>query len=201
VIDTVLAGYAASSKELIARFEETSSDQLYSHMIDLLPGGPANVTDIGAGTGRDAAWLADKGHLVTAVEPVYALRNAGMNLHRSPNIHWLDDRLPTLNVLRKLHPFDLVLMSAVWHHLTDDQRPVAMRSLADVTTHTGILIMSIRHGPGAHNRPVFPASDEATRNMATSVGFEVMREVRAASVQAGNQAAGVHWTWLGLRRR
>lgn len=76
--DDVLAGYSASHRELISRFESVACDRLYQHVIDLFPVRSSRIADIGAGTGRDAAWLADKGHFVVAVEPVDELREAGM---------------------------------------------------------------------------------------------------------------------------
>jgi methylase of polypeptide subunit release factors len=59
--DEVLAGYSASALELIPRFEAVSPDRLYEHVIDLLPARSSRIADIGAGTGRDAEWLAHKG--------------------------------------------------------------------------------------------------------------------------------------------
>ena len=75
--DDVIQGYAAASVEMIPRFEAISSAQLYMPVADLLPASPSRIVDIGAGTGRDAAWLAGMGHDVTAVEPVDALRRGG----------------------------------------------------------------------------------------------------------------------------
>ena len=79
-----------------ARFEAISPDDLYKPIADLLPIQSSRLLDLGAGTGRDAAWLAEKGHQVLAVEPVDELRQAGMGLHRSPKIEWISDRLPAL---------------------------------------------------------------------------------------------------------
>jgi hypothetical protein len=100
MIDEVLRGYAISSEELIARYQKVSADQLYAPVVDLLPQCPSWIGDIGAGTGRDAAWLANKGHHIVAVEPVEEFRRAGMALHDSPRIEWLDDQLPELRGIR-----------------------------------------------------------------------------------------------------
>jgi 2-polyprenyl-3-methyl-5-hydroxy-6-metoxy-1,4-benzoquinol methylase len=198
--DDVLAGYSASSGELILRFEAISPDRLYEYVIDLLPIRSSRIADIGSGTGRDAAWLARKGHAVTAVEPVDELRQAAMGLHQHSQIQWVNDRLPNLSLLQRGESFDLVILSAVWQHLSDGDRRVAMQTLAGITKPDGMVIMSIRHGPGAKNRRVFPANAQDTIDMAVCSGFALMRACRAESVQSGNRAAGVNWTWLALRR-
>ena len=197
MIDHILEGYAASSAELVPRFEAICSARLYAPVADLLPESPARIVDIGAGTGRDAAWLAGQGHPVTAVEPVDELRQSGMALHQSPRIEWLDERLPDLRGLADRR-FDCVILSGVWQHLDGDQRRAAMPRLAGLTAPLGLMIMSLRHGPGAPNRPVHQGRPECTIDAASSQGFALIRSRRADSVQAGNRAAGVHWTWLAF---
>jgi SAM-dependent methyltransferase len=195
--DDVLRGYASAATDLIVRFERVSSAVLYEPVADLLPSSPSRILDIGAGTGRDAVWLASKGHEVIAVEPVDELRHAGMALHKTRRIEWSNDRLPHLHDLRERKwCFDRVLLSAVWQHLDDDERPVAMRSLSDLTARGGMLIMSLRHGPGEPSRRVYEARAEDTIDMALRAGFELIRQRRAESLQPANRAAGVHWTWL-----
>ncbi len=195
----VLRGYADSSAELIPRFEAISSADLFKPVADILPGTPSRVADIGAGTGRDAAWLAQQGHDVLAVEPVDELRRAGMERHRSSTIRWLNDRLPDLSLLRQEPPFDLLIVNAVWQHLDDAERRVTIGVLADMTVPGGLLILSLRHGIGAPNRPVHPVHVEDTLDLATTAGFRLLRQRRTESMQAGNRTAGVYWTWLALR--
>ncbi|HYJ51710.1 MAG TPA: methyltransferase domain-containing protein [Allosphingosinicella sp.] len=87
----ILQGYAANAAELIPRFDALSTRDVLAPVAALLPARPSRVLDIGAGTGRDAAWLADQGHHVVAVEPVEELREAGMALHPSERIAWVKD--------------------------------------------------------------------------------------------------------------
>ncbi|TWT12800.1 bifunctional 2-polyprenyl-6-hydroxyphenol methylase/3-demethylubiquinol 3-O-methyltransferase UbiG [Reyranella sp. CPCC 100927] len=195
----VLRGYADSSAELIPRFEAISSADLFKPVADILPGTPSRVADIGAGTGRDAAWFAQQGHDVLAVEPVDALRLAGMERHRSSKIRWLNDRLPALSLLRREPPFDLLIVNAVWQHLDDAERRIAVSVLADMTGAGGLLILSLRHGIGAPNRPVHAVRAEDTLDLAATVGFRLLRQQKTESMQPGNRAAGVYWTWLALR--
>jgi SAM-dependent methyltransferase len=200
--DHVLRGYAeaAENSDLIRRFESISPMQLYEPVIDLMPISPSRIVDIGAGTGRDAAWLAGMGHHVLAVEPVDELRRAGMAMHPQETIEWLDDRLPDLAKLRELAVFDMLLLSGVWQHLDRDQRDRAVITLARLAAAGGVLIMSLRHGPGAVDRPVHNVIPEDTIEAALQAGFSLLRRRQKDSIQAGNRAAGVHWTWLAFSK-
>lgn len=197
----IFDGYAEEAAALIAQFEALSSAEVLAPVADLLPARPSRILEVGAGTGRDAAWLAEKGHRVVAVEPVRALREAGRALHPSPRIVWVDDSLPDLATLRRTGElFDLVLLVAVWQHLRPDRHAAALADLAALTAPGGRLILSLRHGPGASARPCFPAAPEEVVRCAGEVGFSLLAHRDAASVQARNRAAGVTWTWLAFRR-
>src|SRR4051794_1237140 len=54
--------YDANATALARSYEAIEPEQLHSWLVDLLPPAPALVLDVGAGTGRDAAWLARLGH-------------------------------------------------------------------------------------------------------------------------------------------
>jgi SAM-dependent methyltransferase len=201
-MDEIVEGYATAAKHgLIARFEAISSVELYKPVLDLLPQSPVRIADIGAGTGRDAAWFARQGHRVLAVEPVDELRKPGMAMHRSANIEWLKDQLPELRLSLRRGQFDLIVLCAVWQHLHDGNRLRAMVSLSKLIVSKGILVMSLRHGPGAPNRPVFPVVPEDTISAASRLGFSLARKVDAASIQAENRSNGVQWTWLVFRMK
>jgi SAM-dependent methyltransferase len=198
-VKEILQGYAAHARDdLIARYEAISSQQVYAPVIDLLPIVPARIADVGAGTGRDAAWFARLRHQVVAVEPVEEFRAAGMMRHSDLPIEWLDDQLPELEKTQQRGTFDLVTLCAVWQHVDDDVRPVALANLARMTGAGGLLIMSLRHGPGARDRRVFHVSADSTIDAAGNLGFQLIRRTNAASVQPANRANGVFWTWLVL---
>ncbi|QIG79797.1 class I SAM-dependent methyltransferase [Stakelama tenebrarum] len=197
----VLDGYAAAASDtLIATYDALSSEEIYRHVADLFPREASRVADIGAGTGRDAAWFAARGHRVTAVEPVRELREAGRALHGSAAIDWVDDRLPHLTRLVGFCVFDLVTLCGVWQHLPDPEQDIALAGLAAIIAPDGLLVMSLRHGPGAAGRPVFPADPDAMIAAAQALGFQLIRRIHAPSVQPGNRVNGVHWTWLALRK-
>lgn len=131
-----------------------------------------------------------------AVEPVAALRCAGMALHASAGIVWRDDRPPDLATLTGR--FDWLLLSGVWQHLDDRRRAIAMGRLAELIAPGGIMILSLRHGPGAPQRPVHPVVPDATIAAAADAGLTVVRRRAAPSIQPENRAAGVYWTWLAF---
>lgn len=86
----------------VAQYEGVDPAVLYKDLTPYLPTVPAAVLDIGAGSGRDAAWLASKGYTVLAVEPSETMRAEGARLHQDAQITWLADRLPGLETVLRL---------------------------------------------------------------------------------------------------
>jgi SAM-dependent methyltransferase len=198
-VQQVLDGYAADAPRLITTYEALSTETVLAPVGDLVPAPPARVLDVGAGTGRDAAWLSSLGHSVTAAEPVAPLREAGMALH--PALRWIDDRLPDLQLLRAAgERFDLILLNGVWQHLPPALHAEGIAALSDLLARGGRLIQSIRHGPGAANRPCYPAVVEDLCAMAEARGLRLRRRRAAASIQQANRDAGITWTWLAFER-
>ena len=157
------------------------------------------MIDVGAGTGRDAAWFAERGYKVLAVEPVAAFRETMPAYEGHPAIEWLDDRLPDLaRVLGRNECFDVVMVSGVWQHIDDAARKIAMAALAQLTGDGGAFVLSLRHGPGSPARPCYPCTAEDTVTLAKANGLRVVYLERRASIQPQNRAAGVNWTWLVL---
>ena len=66
--------YDQNVSDVSRRYESVPAETVHGWLVDLLPSAPALVLDVGAGTGRDAAWLASRGLEVTAVEPSGAMR-------------------------------------------------------------------------------------------------------------------------------
>jgi SAM-dependent methyltransferase len=179
----VLQGYAADAAELIPKFEGLRTSEILLPVEAFLPTKPSLVLDVGAGTGRDAAWLADRGHVVVAVEPVRELREAGMSLHPTDKIRWVDDRLPALDKLRE-EPcgYDLILLIAVWQHLPPQMHQQAIAALSDKLSVDGRLIMSVRHGPGSPTRPCYPADADKIISLAERAGLRLRMRCSADSL-------------------
>jgi len=201
-VSSPLNGYAADAEELIPRFEALSTEEVLAPVLDCLPAKPSQILEIGAGTGRDAAWLAKRGHRVVAVEPVRALREAGMKLHPCANISWVEDQLPELTEVRGCgETYDLILSIAVWQHVRAQHHEEAICGLAALLDAQGRLIFSLRHGPGSPTRPWFPADPEEIARTGERAGMRLILHREAASVQQKNRDAGVTWTWLCFERQ
>ena len=192
-------GYAEEAEALFRQYESIAFTDAHRAVLHLIPAVPGRVLDIGSGTGRDAAWFAGRGNSVVAVEPTDAMRLPATVLHPSPRIDWLNDSLPDLAVLRgRGETFDLVMLTAVWMHLDEDQRRQAMPHLAALVRPGGTIIMKIRHGPVPPGRRMFEVGAEETMELARSAGLHPVLNVRTESSQEKNRAAGVSWINLAF---
>jgi len=195
-----ITDYAArATPELIAGYDALSPERIYASVLDLLPDTPVRVADVAAGTGRDAAWFAEQGHRVLAVEPVREFREAGAALH-GDRIEWLDDRLPDLAEVARRGPFDLIILCAVWHHLDSADRALAVDSLARIAAPGATLVLSLRHEPGELGPHSYPTPPDEAIDLARAAGFALIRQAEAPAVHPLSRAAGVHWTWLAFTR-
>ncbi len=192
------AGYGANASALASQYESITFAEVYRDLLHLFPTQPATVVDIGAGSGRDAAALARRGHQVVAVEPTAELRHEGQRLHGALAIDWIDDHLPTLHVLRRSERrFDVVLLTAVWMHLDPQERAVAMEAVAALTADNGQVFMSLRHGPIPDGRRMFDVSAEETVRLAEAHGLRCDHRVAREDMLG---RADVGWSFLALRR-
>ncbi|WP_372571251.1 class I SAM-dependent methyltransferase [Ruegeria jejuensis] len=200
-VDSILAAYDEAADTLTERLEALSTATVLQPVAGFLPRDPARILDVGAGTGRDAAWFAGQGHQVWATEPVDSLRQAARGLHESAAITWLDDGLPDLRQSTALGiKFDLVLLNAVWHHVPPALRGASIASLAGLTGAGGRMIMSLREGPSDPTRPAFPAAVDKTIAQAEAQGLRLLRRSWVEAVQPENRRSGVIFTWLVFQR-
>nr|WP_279306575.1 class I SAM-dependent methyltransferase [Microvirga solisilvae] len=165
--------------------------------MNLLPQA-GRALDIGAGTGRDAAALAKRGFLVHAAEPTAELRAHAQRLHREPTITWTDDALPDLPQLHAgTARFDLILMTAVWMHLDEEERARALPRIAHLLTSSGRLFMTVRKGPVPPGRRMFPIPIEPLIAAAGESGLALLKNYEFSD-RLGRQ--DVSWTMLAFER-
>ena len=187
--------YDTNAPRLSASYEALRDT--HGWLMSLLPRTPAVAVDIGAGTGRDAAWLAAQGFDVIAVEPSAAMRAEGIRLHPESKVRWIDDRLPSLTATLRLGiAADVVLVSAVWMHIAPTDRLRAFRKLVSLLNSAGVLAMTLRHGPAEPERHMQACSAEEIERLARDHGLAVLRIHRAAD-RLGRP--GVSWTQVALR--
>ena len=125
-----VAWYEANAEVLAPQYESLPPQRTLAWLGHLLPPAPAVVLDVGAGTGRDAAFLAASGYDVLALEPAASMRAVGARLHNHARLRWLPDTLPSLAaVSRSGLSADMILLSAVWQHVAPADRASAFRKL------------------------------------------------------------------------
>ena len=190
--------YDANAETISARYESVTSEAVHDWLRDLLPRDSASVLDIGAGSGRDAAWLAANGHDVVAVEPSASMRTAATALHGSSAINWFDDRLPALDkVSRSGLSFDLILVSAVWMHVPGE-RPAARFSKDDQYAPAGR-----PGGDHAASRPARPRTGFPPR--VAGRGLKALARDHGAFVERHTEAMDllgrddVRWVQMAVR--
>ncbi|WP_329486023.1 class I SAM-dependent methyltransferase [Kitasatospora sp. NBC_01246] len=192
------AGYAEAAAELAVQYEEVTFEQVHRELLHLFPGAPSTVLDFGAGTGRDAAALAALGHRVVAAEPTEELRRIGQRIHADSDIRWVDDALPeAAAVTASEERFDLVLLTAVWMHLADRERLLAMAALARLLAPAGRVMLSLRHGPVPPGRRMFDVPADETVALADRHGLTLLTHVTRPDLHA---RPGVTWTLLAFER-
>jgi len=123
--DDQLRAYDLLAPRLVAEYEALDPTAYRATYATLLPRGPDQLAlDVGAGSGRDTAWLTTLGFDVMAAEPSRGTREVGEGLHADTGIRRLDDRLPDLDATHALGlSFDVSLLSAVWQHVACRRPP------------------------------------------------------------------------------
>ena len=193
-----VSAYHAKASVLAARYEAVAAETVHAALLSFLPQGAGLLAlDVGAGSGRDAAWLAGLGYEVVAVEPAAGIRAEAQARHPEPRIRWLDDRLPDLAAVHRLGlAFDLILLSAVWMHVPPPVRARAFRKLVTLLKPGGVLFLSLREGPIEPDRPMWPAPLGEIEALARVHGLAVLRAMPTDD-QLGRPE--VRWTSVCLR--
>jgi len=195
----VIAAYDGQADMLAERYEAISSERMLAEVLPAISGGgPGRLAlDVGAGTGRDAAWLTSMGYEVVAAEPAAGMRRIAEERHRSSAIRWVSDAMPSLDRVHGLGlAYDFVLLSAVWQHVLPGDRPRAFRKLATLMKPGGVLVMTLRHGAAPPEMRMNPTSTAEVEGLARAFGLEVLR-IAASSDQGGRP--GVTWDVVALR--
>lgn len=163
--------YDTHVKELNAQYLAVSTEDVHHSWLSLIQKS-GRALDVGTGVGRDAAFLAQQGYSVTAVDASEnMLEQAKANFKDLP-IEWLVDTLPKLNRVRALDiKYDLILVSAVWQHIAPSQRNDAIRILSRLLAPNGKLVITLRHGDFADSRTAFAVSKDELKDIARKLGL------------------------------
>lgn len=195
--DTTSA-YDLEAAAFAALYESVAAELVHASAADFIPRGCGLLAlDVGAGSGRDAAWLVSLGFDVVAVEPARGMREEAKRLHPDAPIRWLDDRLPDLHIVHRLSlAFDLVLLSGVWMHIPPLARARAFHKLVTLVKPGGLMFISVREGPPDPARPMWHAPAGEVEVYARIHGLTVLRSKISADLFG---RPNVRWTNVCLR--
>jgi SAM-dependent methyltransferase len=192
-----LGWYDENAPALAEDYEALDPTVVQAWLVGMLPRAPVLVLDIGAGTGRDAAWLAGLGHDVIAEEPLTAMRAQGERRHPNTGVRWVVDQLPALPAIYRLDlTFDVILLRGVWQHVAPGERERAMRKILGLLGPDGVLALTLRRGPVEVERAMYPVSLPEVERLARDQGAMV-----AHVDERPDQMAHAHvpWTRVALR--
>lgn len=170
-----------------------------------------SVLDVGAGTGRDISYLystavslvTDESQLgqFVAAEPSQKLLELGSELTKQQNIKWISDSLPTLENTHRLESsFDLILLSAVWMHISSSQRARALRKLTNLLKPNGIIVLSLKQGmteEEQQQRAMHEVSVAEIEKLALTLGL--VCESMASDSQDALNREGISWETILLK--
>ncbi|MBD1577376.1 class I SAM-dependent methyltransferase [Vibrio sp. S11_S32] len=150
--------YHNNATSLASQYNATSFEKVHQSWQAYWPVENDVILDVGAGSGRDALWMAQQGCQVIAVEPAENLRHEGEKL-TGDSVTWIDDRLPDLNnVITSRLCFDVILLSAIWMHLSVSERKTTLQVLSRLLSPNGRIILTLRYGEFFDDRHAFEVS-------------------------------------------
>ncbi|WP_334064828.1 class I SAM-dependent methyltransferase [Alteromonas genovensis] len=203
---TTINHYSANAEHYYSLYQSISASSVHGYLEQALANiTPSTALDVGAGSGRDANWLAAKGWQVTATEPAEALLKLAKQ-HSNKKVSWCNAALPALANLATVHKykhqhqhqhFDLILLSAVWMHLPIDDRPAAINRLSELLSNTGKMYISLRFGPSDPERPMYPVSYEELQALAAENGLTA-RNLNPVPSKDGLKRSDVEWVTVEL---
>ncbi len=182
--------YTRNAEQLAEQYDSLDPEQVHRDWLSEMPS-EGIALDIGAGSGRDARYLASKGLTVYAVEPAAGIRERAQQYSPNPNIHWLNDSLPDLSHVQRLQTkFDLILLSAVWMHVPPSARKRSFRKLSSLLKPNGKMVVSLRHGSSPDERVMHPVSADELADFARQQGLRYKLLQPRTDVL---QRQDVHW--------
>ncbi len=188
--------YSTNAQKVFDQYESVSFEAVHDKWRDFMPA-EGCVLDVGCGSGRDAAWFAIKGFKVIAVDPAKELLDISKEKHKHENITWLEDSLPSLgHIVFLKKQFDLILLSAVWMHLTQEERRCSLAVLKNLLKVGGKLVITLRHGTFNDERIAYPLSSDEVVELGQKFGMSTILVTQLVSDELGRES--VQWQTIIL---
>ena len=188
--------YDRDAETLARAYDAIDFDKLHGLLQPFLPK-EGRILDVGAGSGRDARALAERGLEVVAVEPSVGMRREAARHPPSPKILWTEDSLPDLTTIPDFPDFSLILVSAVWMHIPPPLRGRALHRLSRLLLPEGHLYLTFRSVPDDPERGMAPVSLPDTLRSARECGLSLLLSNTSGDLLG---RSGVSWSALLLRK-
>jgi len=171
--DNNITFYSDNSALLFSQYQSISFENVHHSWIQVIDFQQCKTAlDIGAGSGRDSLALKHKKLCVTAIEPSDALRTLGQ-VFTGDDVTWLNDTLPHLNKM-KGKTFDIILVSAVWMHLSPEEQSQSLQTISTLLNDNGYLIITLRHGDFSDARKAFEMDENRVIAEANTLGLSLV---------------------------
>lgn len=193
-----IAFYDEHASALAEQYDKVLTCDVHRDWLHLLPKS-GHILDIGCGSGRDARYLSSLGLVVHAVEPSVDLLNIAKAKSQQQNIHWYQDQLPALSVIKmKDREYDVILMSAVWMHLTPEERLKSITRLSELLSKDGRLVITLRYGEFTDGRISYPVSADECVELGQA--FNLNKCLITANVSDTMGRSEVTWQTVVLQK-
>jgi len=193
-------GYKRFTDLFIESSQALNFHEACKDFLSFLPTSPANILDIGAGAGQNAAALAKLGHRVTAIEPMPEFLSSAQTTYKDLYVKWLNGALPELSCISPNgSEFDFVLINAVWHHLNNIERELAVTRLSTLMKPGGRCAISLRNGPAGMGTRVYPTDSHITIKQFKDMGFNCILHLQdQPSIYSHKE--DVNWSRIVLKK-
>jgi SAM-dependent methyltransferase len=201
--------YTTNAQRLFNQYNSLSPEAVHSAWLPYLPKLSNSISskqalDIGAGSGRDTAWLAAEGWNVVAVEPALGLSRLGSDITRGQAVSWLDDSLPELASLVSSFDnstdvsagYDFILVSAVWMHLTPAEQVQSLLRLKQLAAPGAVLVITWRNQADEAERVFYPVDVEQFKTAQFEAGQFKLLAAYSSADEGGRE--GVVWQCVVL---
>ena len=158
--------YDLNARELSDFYEDDTARVLpyFARAVQKFSQAEKYALDIGCGSGRDAAWLAERGWSVVASDGSAGMLDEARSRHPQANVQWSHDIAPGLPGLTgQRGRFHVVLMAAFIFHLDKKSRRSLYEVVAPLLAPDALVYFAVRHGPPLEGRTVYEVDFDELR--------------------------------------